>query len=45
MWLAAGFIAGLAVAPHPTRPIASTFVAVTRADALQIGYAKGEQAL
>jgi hypothetical protein len=45
MWLGAGFIAGLAVAPRPTRWIASIFVAVTGADALQIAYAKGEQAL
>lgn len=45
MWLAAGFIAGLAVVPRPTRWIASVFVAVTGADALQIAYAKGEQAL
>jgi hypothetical protein len=45
MWLAAGFVAGLAVAPRPTRWIASTLVAVTGADALQIAYAKGEQAL
>jgi hypothetical protein len=45
VWLAAGFVAGVAVAPRPTRWIASVFVAVTGADALQIAYAKGEQAL
>lgn len=45
MWLAAGFIGGLAVAPRSTRWIASTFVALTGADALQIAYAKAEQAL
>ena len=45
MWLAGGFIAGLAVAPRPTRWVASAFVAVTGADVLQIAYAKGEQAL
>jgi hypothetical protein len=33
------------VAPRPTRLIASTFVALTDADALQIAYAKAEQAL
>jgi hypothetical protein len=45
MWLAVGFIGGLAVAPRPTRWIASTFVALTGADTLQIAYAKAEQAL
>jgi hypothetical protein len=45
MWLATGFIAGLAVAPRPTRWIASIFVAVTGAEPLQIAYSKGEQAL
>jgi hypothetical protein len=45
MWLAVGFNGGLAVAPRSTRWIASTFVALTGADALQIAYAKAEQAL
>lgn len=45
IWLAAGFIRGLAVAPRSTRWIASTFVALTGADALQIAYAKAEQTL
>ncbi len=44
-WLATGFVAGLAVAPRATRWIASTLVAVTAADALQIAYAKAEQTL
>ena len=44
VWLAAGFTAGLTVAPRPTRWIASTFVTLTGADALQIAYAKAEQA-
>jgi Protein of unknown function (DUF1360) len=45
MWLAAGSVAGLAVAPRPTRWIAAIFVALTGADALQIAYAKAEQTL
>jgi hypothetical protein len=45
MWLAAAFVAGLVVAPRSTRWVASTLVAVTGADALQIAYAKAEQAL
>jgi len=45
MWLAVGFIGGLLVAPRSTRWIASTFVALTGADALQIAYGKAEQAL
>jgi hypothetical protein len=42
LWLAAAFVAGMVVA---TRWIASVFVALTGADALQIAYAKAEQAL
>jgi hypothetical protein len=45
MWLTAGFIGGLVVAPRSTRWIASVFVTLTGADALQIAYAKAEQAL
>jgi hypothetical protein len=45
LWLATAFVAGLVVAPRSTRWIASTFVALTGADALQIAYAKAEQAL
>jgi len=45
MWLTVGFIGGLVLAPRSTRWIASTFVALTGADALQIAYAKAEQAL
>jgi hypothetical protein len=45
MWLAAGFVGSLAVSPRSTRWIASTFVALTGADALQIAYARAEQAL
>lgn len=45
MWIAVGFIGGLAVAPRSTRWIASTFVALTGADALQIAYVKAEQTL
>lgn len=45
MWLAAGFVGALAVAPRPTRWIAGTFVALTGADALQLAYAKAGQAL
>jgi hypothetical protein len=45
MWLAVAFIGGLAVAPRSTRWIASTFVALTGADSLQIAYAKAEQTL
>lgn len=45
MWITVAFIAGLIVAPRPTRWIASVFVALTGADTLQIAYAKAEQAL
>lgn len=45
MWVATGFIAGLAVSPRTTRWIAAPFVALTGADALQIAYAKAEQVL
>jgi hypothetical protein len=45
MWIAGGFITGFIVAPRSTRWIASAFVALTGADALQIAYAKAEQAL
>jgi hypothetical protein len=45
LWLATAFVAGLTVAPRSTRWVASTFVTLTGADALQIAYAKAEQTL
>jgi hypothetical protein len=43
MWLTVCFLGGLVIAPRPTRWIASTFVALTGADTLQIAYAKAER--
>jgi hypothetical protein len=45
MWISAGFTAGLAVAPRPTRWIASVLVALFGSDVLQIGYKKLEETL
>jgi hypothetical protein len=45
LWIATAFVAGLTTAPRPTRWVASTLVTLTGADALQIAYAKAEQAL
>jgi len=44
MWIAAAFLGGLIVAPRPTRWIASAFAVLAGADALQIAYAKAEEA-
>ena len=43
MWAAAGFSAGLAVAPRGTRWAASTLTVLSGADVLQIAYKKLEQ--
>ena len=45
MWIAAGFTAGLAVAPRPTRWLASVFAALFGSDVLQIAYKKLEDTL
>jgi hypothetical protein len=45
MWIAAAFTAGLAVAPRPTRWIASALTALFGSDLLQIAYKRAEQTL
>lgn len=45
MWIAAAFTAGLAVAPRPTRWIASMLTALFGSDLLQIAYKRAEQSL
>jgi hypothetical protein len=45
LWIAAGFTAGLIVAPRQTRWLASVLVVVTGSDVLQIAYVKAEQTL
>ena len=45
MWISAAFTAGLAVAPRPTRWLASVFTALFGADVLQIAYKKLEDTL
>jgi len=45
MWIAAAFTAGLAVAPRPTRWLASVFTALFGSDLLQIGYKHLEDTL
>jgi len=45
VWLSAGMIAGLLVAPRATRWVASLFAVMFGADLLQIAYKKAEQAL
>lgn len=45
MWLAAGFTAGLLVAPRATRWAASVLTIAFASDALQIAYRKAEDAL
>ena len=45
MWIAAGFTAGLLVAPRTTRWIASVLTVVFGSDVLQIAYRKAEDAL
>jgi hypothetical protein len=42
VWSATGLIAGYVVAPRVTRLVATVFVVVAGADALQIAYAKAE---
>jgi hypothetical protein len=43
-WIATGLVAGLVLAPRPTRVVATTFSAVALSDALQLAYAKLQQA-
>jgi Protein of unknown function (DUF1360) len=45
LWIAAGFTAGLLIAPRATRWTASVFVALTGSDLLQIAYVKAEETL
>jgi hypothetical protein len=45
LWIAAGFSAGLVVAPRPTRWMASVLTALFGADMLQIAYKKAEDSL
>lgn len=45
LWIAAGFSAGLVVAPRPTRWMASVLTALFGADMLQIAYRKAEDSL
>jgi hypothetical protein len=45
MWIAAAFTAGLAVAPRPTRWIASSLSALFGSDVLQVAYRKLEDSL
>jgi Protein of unknown function (DUF1360) len=45
LWIAAGFFAGLVVAPRPTRWMASVLTALFGADMLQIAYKKAEDSL
>jgi hypothetical protein len=45
LWIAAGFAAGLVVAPRPTRWTAGVLTAAFGSDVLQIAYKKAEDAL
>jgi Protein of unknown function (DUF1360) len=45
LWIAAGFGAGLVVAPRPTRWVASVSAALFGSDVLQIAYKKAEETL
>ena len=45
VWLSAGMIAGLLVAPRATRWVASLFAVMIGADLLHIAYKKAEEAL
>lgn len=45
MWIAAGFAAGLVVAPRATRMVASIFTILFGSDVLQIAYRKAEKAV
>ncbi|RZS91743.1 uncharacterized protein DUF1360 [Motilibacter rhizosphaerae] len=44
-WVATGFAFGLVLAPRATRMAAGVLTAVTAADALQLAYSAGEQAV
>ena len=39
-WIATGFVAGLVVAPRPTRVVAAVFSALAGSDALQLAYCR-----
>jgi hypothetical protein len=45
MWIAAGFAAGLLVAPRATRWVASVFTVLFGSDLLQIAYKRAEETL
>jgi uncharacterized protein DUF1360 len=45
MWIGTTFLAGLLVAPRATRWVEASFVVLTGADLLQIGYHKAEELL
>jgi hypothetical protein len=45
LWIAAGFVGGLVVAPRATRLVAATFTALTGSDVLQIAYKKAGDSL
>jgi uncharacterized membrane protein YdbT with pleckstrin-like domain len=45
LWVSAGFVAGLLVAPRVTRWLAAVLVALFGADALQMAYKRAEDAL
>jgi hypothetical protein len=42
-WTAAGFVAGHAVAPRPTRAVAAMFSIYAASDVLQLGYSRLEE--
>jgi hypothetical protein len=42
-WTAAGFVAGHAVAPRPTRAVAAMFTIYAASDVLQLGYTRLEE--
>ena len=44
LWVAGGFVLGLAAAPRPTRLVGATFSALAIADALQLAYSAAESA-
>ena len=43
-WIATGFVAGLVLAPRPTRAVASVFATVAASDFLQFAHAAAERA-
>ena len=45
LWISAAFVAGLLVAPRPTRWVAGVLVTLSGSDVLQIAYAKAEDSL